>query len=438
MPLSRRSFMGRSGAAMIAGSMASSSVWGANERISVGVIGCGGRGTGSHVNQFCDRDYVDLVALCDAKQDAATGSANMMETKKKKRPKTYTDMRELLDDKSIDAVSIATPNHWHTLAAIWSMQAGKDVYLEKPCSHNVWEGRQLANAAKKYERIIQHGTQIRSSKAVQEGIQKLKDGVIGEVYMARGLCYKTRRAVDKVPNEAPPADLDWNLWQGPAQEREYNKTIVPYNWHWYWAYGNSDMGNQGVHQMDIARWGLGVDHPSKISAMGGRFLFDDAKETPNVITTAFHYPDAGTMGRMLVFETRPFRSPEINHEAGVNVGVIFYGANGYMVIPSYSKYQTFLGEKGEPGPTNEDSDPETAHFDNFLECVKTRKAEAIAAPIVEGHISSSLCHLGLISTKLGRSLDFDPVKEQVIGDEEANAMLTRNYRAPFTVPAIEA
>ena len=428
--------MGRSGAAMIAGTMASSTVWGANERVSMAVIGFNSRG-GEHIKEWCGHTESEIVALCDVKKSVLDGGAKSVGEKSGKTPKTYTDLRELFEDKSVDAVSIATPNHWHTLAAIWAMQAGKDVYVEKPCSHNVWEGRQLVNAAKKYGRIVQHGTQIRSSLGIQEGIQKLKDGVIGEVYMARGLCYKNRQAVKKNPDEAPPADLDWNIWQGPAPERAFNKSIVPYNWHWFWNYGNSDMGNQGVHQMDIARWGLGVELPTKVSAMGGRFLYDDAKETPNVITTSFHFPNAGPMGKMLVFDTRPFQTPRMNNEAGAGIGTIFYGSEGYMVVPSYHKYATFLGDKAEPGPSR-DEGSESAHFGNFLDCVKSRKSENLAAPVLEAHYSAALCHLGLLSARLGRSLDFDPAKEQIIGDDEANAMLTRKYREPFVVPAIEA
>lgn len=429
--------MGRSGAAMIAGTMASSSVWGANERVSMAVIGFRSRGE-EHIQRWCSSSQSELVALCDVKKSVLDGGAKMLNEKLGKKPKTFTDMRELFEDKTVDAVSIATPNHWHSLAAVWAIQAGKDVYVEKPCSHNVWEGRQLVNAAKKYGRIVQHGTQIRSSEGVREGIQKIKEGVIGEVYMARGLCYKSRPSLGpKLPNETPPADLDWNLWQGPAPERGFNRNIVPYNWHWFWNYGNSDMGNQGVHQMDIARWALDVQLPSKVSGMGGKFLYDDDKETPNVITTSFMYPDAGPMGKMLVFETRPFRTPQINDEAGASIGVLVYGSEGYMVIPSYSGYKTFLGEKGEPGPSR-DAGEGDAHFENFLDAVKTRNAASLNASIEEGHYSSALCHLGLLSARLGRSLDFDPVKEQVIGDEEANKMLTRDYRQPFVVPAIEA
>ncbi|MDZ4858813.1 MAG: Gfo/Idh/MocA family oxidoreductase [Candidatus Hydrogenedentes bacterium] len=431
MPVSRRQFMGRSGAAMIAGTMASSSVWGANERVSMAVIGFGGRG-GEHIDNWCSHPNSELVALCDVDQKILDQGVADVSKKTNAKVKGFKDMRELFDDKSIDGVSIATPNHWHTLSAIWAMEAGKDVYVEKPCSHNVWEGRQLVNAAKKYNKIIQHGTQIRSSESIREAMQKLQEGIIGEVYMARGLCYKRRASIDKKPRGAAPENLDWSMWQGPAQEREYSPNVVPYNWHWTYDFGNSDLGNQGVHQMDIARWALNVKMPSKVTGMGGKYLWDDDKETPNFITTSFHYPDAGEMGKQLVFEVRPWIS---NDEGGANIGVLIYGKEGYMVIPSYSKYETFLGEKKEPGPSG---DKGGDHWANFLEAVTTRDASILNAPIEDGHYSSALCHLGLLSSRLGRSFDFDPATEQIIGDDEANGMLTRKYREPFVVPAIEA
>ncbi|GMU93462.1 MAG: dehydrogenase [Candidatus Hydrogenedentota bacterium] len=435
MPVSRRQFMGTTGAAIIAGTVGTTRVFGANERVSMAVIGFGGRG-GEHIDQWCEHSAdAELTALCDVDKRILDRGAASMKNKFNRTVKTFTDMRELFDDASIDGVSIATPNHWHTLSAIWAMEAGKDVYVEKPCSHNVWEGRQLVNAAKKYGRICQHGTQIRSSKGIIEAMQKLKDGVIGEVYMARGLCYKARPSIGKKPEGPAPDYLDWDLWQGPAQARSYSPNIVPYNWHWFWQYGNSDLGNQGVHQMDIARWGLGVDLPAKVSSMGGKFLYDDDKETPNQIVSSFYYPEAGPMGRMIVFEVRPFRPPQTNDEAGAAVGNLFYGSDGWMVIDSYSRYKTFLGPKGEPGPSRDEGGD---HFGNFLEAVKTRDESKLAAPIIEGHYSSALCHLGLVSARLGRSFDFDPANERAVNDDEVNALLTRDYREPFVVKPIEA
>jgi len=434
MPISRRQFLGSSAAAVIvAGTMARGKVFGANEKLGMAVIGFHGRGK-SHMESWMDNPGSEVVALCDVDASVLSGGVAIVKGKAGKEPKTYSDMRKLFEDKSVDAVSIATQNHWHTLAAIWAMQAGKDVYVEKPCSHNVWEGRQLVNTARKFNRVCQHGTQIRSSVALIEAVQKLREGVIGEVYMARGLCYKTRDTIGHKEDCPVPEGVDYDLWLGPAPVRPFNPNRFHYNWHYHWDYGNGDLGNQGVHQMDVARWGLGVGLPSKVSAMGGMYLFDDDKQVPNVVTTAFHYPDAGKKGRMLVFEVRPWRT---NDEAGVKIGDIFYGSEGYMVVPSYDSYKTFLGPKGESGPSRDEGGD---HFGNFLEAAKARDPKKLNAEIEEGHLSSALCHLGLISARLDRSFAFDPKTEQVVGDEEANKLLKGpfEYRAPFTVPEVTA
>ena len=436
MPLSRRQFLGSSAAAvLVAGTMAKGKVFGANERIRMAVIGLNGRG-GNHMKGWLDHPEAELAALCDI--DASVMQKKGLDFLKEKYPdlkppKTYNDMRKLFEDKDIDAVSIATPNHWHTLAAIWAMQAGKDVYVEKPCSHNVWEGRQLVNAARKYKRICQHGTQIRSSAGIIEAMQKLREGVIGEVYMARGLCYKSRDTIGHKEDCPVPEGVDYNQWLGPAPVRPFNPNRFHYNWHYHWDYGNGDLGNQGVHQMDVARWGLGVGLPSKVSGMGGMFIFDDDKQVPNLTTTAFHYPDAGKKGRMLVFEVRPWYT---NDEKECRIGNLFYGSEGYMAIDSYNRYKTFLGKDGTPGPTRDEGGD---HYGNFLAAVKARDPKMLNAEIEEGHLSSSLCHMGLIAVKLGRSFDFDAKKEQIVNDPEANKLLKGPYpfRAPFTVPEVK-
>ncbi|MBI4557820.1 MAG: Gfo/Idh/MocA family oxidoreductase [Candidatus Hydrogenedentes bacterium] len=431
MSFTRRQFLGSSAAAVIvAGTMAKGKVFGANEKIGMGVIGFRGRG-GSHIGAWTSNPRTELVALCDVDKSVLDKGVATVSTKTKKKPKGYVDLRKLLDNKSVDAVSIATPNHWHSLAAVWACEAGKDVYVEKPCSHNVWEGRQLVNAARKYGRIVQHGTQIRSSVGMQEAMQKLRDGVIGEVYMARGLCYKSRDSIGKKADCPVPKGVDYNLWLGPAPEHAFNPNRFHYNWHYCYDYGNGDMGNQGVHQMDIARWGLGVALPKKVTAMAGMYIFDDDKEVPNVSTAMFSYPDAGKKGRMLVFETRPWYT---NDEDGAKIGVLFYGSEGYMVIDSYSAYRTFLGEKKEPGPSN---DKGGDHYGNFLDAIQARDPKILNAEVLEGHYSAALCHLGLLSFRIGRSFDFDPEKEQILNDAEADAYLTRKYRVPFVVPKID-
>jgi predicted dehydrogenase len=303
------------------------------------------------------------------------------------------------------------------------------VYVEKPGSHNVFEGRAMVEAAKRYQRMVQHGVQLRSSSAVREGVEHLRKGTIGDVYMARGLCYRNRASIGKAKPEKPPASFDWNLWQGPAQEREYSKRYVHYNWHWHWDYGNGDVGNQGVHQTDMCLWGLGVGLPTEITAMGGKFLFDDDKETPEVLTSAYHYPE---LNKMIEFEVRPWAT---NKENGVGVGNIFYGSKGFMTVNGYNSYEITLydGKKEAPGPKRKDSDPLTAHFANWLEACRTRKSETLHGPVESAHTSSALAHLGNIAFRVGRRLQFDPQGERFVNASDADALLTRNYRAPFVV-----
>lgn len=417
------------GAALGLGVMgASTAAWaGANDRVRVAVIGLNGRGK-DHLRGIMNQKNVEVVALCDSDTRLFDSRVKEFFTDKgKKAPKVEQDIRRLLDDDSIDAVTVATPNHWHSLAGIWACEAGKDAYVEKPCSHNVFEGRKLVEAARKHDRIVQHGTQIRSSVAIQEAMQKLREGVIGEVYMARGLCYRWRGSIGTKPDAQVPEGVDYDLWQGPAQERAYSENRHHYNWHYHWAYGNGDIGNQGVHQMDICRWGLDVTLPSRVTSTSGMFIFDDDKEVPNVILTGYEFPDAGERGRMMVFDTRPWIT---NDEKNAKVGVIFYGSEGYMVIDSYSHYKTYLGRNEEPGPErNKGGD----HYANFIEAVRAHDRSILNAEIEEGHYSAALCHLGLISAKLGRAIEVDPESESIVGDRKANKMMSRDYRAPYVV-----
>lgn len=398
-----------------------------NGTVRVGVIGFNGRGR-DHINGFTKLANVEVAALCDVDEAVLNRGVTQL-TKDGKKPKAYTDMRRLFEDKDIDVVSIATPNHWHSLAAIWAIQAGKDVYVEKPCSHNVWEGRQLVNAARKYNRIVQHGTQSRSTLAMAEAMQKLGEGVIGKVYMARALCYKWRPTIGRKPAEAPPAGLHYDLWLGPGPKRPYSKNLVHYNWHWNWDFGNGDIGNQGVHQMDIARWGLNVGLPRRIQSMGDHFLFDDDQQTPNTQIATFYYPEEK---KMLVFEVRGLIT---NAEEEVSVGNIFYGSDGIMVIGSnYNGYKVLLGRKLEPGPKGTGGGD---NYLNFIEAVRSRKRETLNAEIEEGHLSSALCHLANVAYRTRRALEFDPKAEKFIGDDDTDALLTRNYSKGFEVPKIK-
>ncbi len=402
-----------------------------NDVIRVGCVGIRGKGS-HHMAGLESVEGAEVVALCDIDDSVLGPKADAWESRTGGRKvKRFADYRKLVEDPEIDVVSIATCNHTHTLIAIAAMEAGKDVYVEKPCSHNLWEGRQLVAAARKYSRMCQHGTQGRSSPAIREGIQKVREGVIGDVYMARGLCFKWRPSIGHTPDEPVPAGVNYDLWLGPAPVRPFNRNRFHYNWHWHWDYGNGDMGNQGVHEMDMARWGLGVGLPKRVHAGGGHFMFDDDQETPNTLVTIYEYPDEN---KMLVFETRHWITNQegFDSRASNAVGVTFYGSEGYMQV-EYFGYKTFLGKNREAGPTATGAPNE---YERFIAGVRSRRHEDLGVEIEDGHLSSGLCHLGNIAYRLKRTVNFDPQTETFGSDQEANAMLTRDYRKPYVVPKI--
>ena len=401
-----------------------SSVFGANDKVRVAVLGINGRGK-NHIAGFQPLKDVEVACLCDPDDVILQERAKDFEEKYGRKVKTENDLRKVFDDKSIDAVSIAMPNHWHSLATIWACQAGKDVYVEKPGSHNIFEGRKMVEAAKKYDRIVQHGVQLRSSLAIQEAIKHLRDGLIGNVYMARGLVFRWRADIGKQGTEPVPKGLDYDLWTGPAEMKPFSRDYVHYNWHWHWNYGNGDVGNQGIHETDLCMWGLDVGLPEQVTAMGGKFLWDDSKETPEVLSSTYLYPKEK---KIIEFEVRPWMT---NEEDGASVGNIFYGDKGYMVIKGYDKYEVFLGKDRTPGPTREAGGD---HYKNFIDAVRAHDKSILNGPVETAHLSSGLAHLGNIAYRTGRVINFDPKTEQIVGDEEANAMLTRNYRAPYVVP----
>ncbi|QDT95609.1 Gfo/Idh/MocA family protein [Gimesia aquarii] len=426
--VTRRSFLQTSAGAVAATSLLNNTARAdINGKIRVAVLGVNGRGR-THIKAVGNIEGADVVLLCDPDKQVLEKRAAEFEKKYGRKVETETDMRKVFDRDDIDVVTVATPNHWHSLATIWACQAGKDVYVEKPGSHNLFEGRKMMEAADKYKRIVQHGVQLRSQPAIQEAVEHLRKGTIGKVYMARGLVFRWRPSIGKKPVEKVPSYLDWNLWQGPAQETDFSRRLVHYNWHWTWDYGNGDVGNQGVHETDMCLWGLDVKLPSQINAMGGKFLWDDDKETPELLTTNYFYPEEN---RMIQFEVRPWNT---NTEDGATVGNIFYGSEGYMVVKGYKSYETYLGRKREPGPKKSGADPVEAHFTNFLDAVRSRKAETLNGPVETAHTSSGLAHLGNIAFRLGRQLNFDPKTEQFVDDPEADKYLTRQYRKPFVVP----
>jgi len=436
--LSRRNFLNASAAAMFAaGTAASARSYAANDKVGICVIGVNGRG-GSHLDGFTDAPDSQVVAICDPDQRVLDRRSKQIKDKTGIEPKQFKDMREAFADDDIDAVSIATPNHWHTLATVWACQAGKDVYVEKPATHNVFEGKQLIAAAKKYNRIVQHGTQRRSDGRWIRDIGILHSGdVIGPVYMARGLGYKSGNRGelrDRGASEVPEY-LDWRLWQGPASEQDYNPVYHPYNWHWFWHYGNGEIGNQGIHQLDVGAWGMNRGLPVKVYSTGGRYTYDDMGETPNTNVATFTYED----GTMFVFEVRNRwtndeggRMIDGKYRRGVDVGNLFYADGGY-----YVEGQGFFDERNEPIEVDYSKYPmpETkGPWQNFINAVKSRKQEDIYGNVEDAHVSSALAHLANTSYRLGRSLEFDPKSERYVNDDEANAMLTRQYAPGFEVP----
>jgi predicted dehydrogenase len=428
--LSRRGFLAvGAGAAALAGiSRSLGQGRSPNDTIRVAVLGVNGRGR-EHISVLAKQAGVQIAVLCDPDQQVLEARAAELEKQHGQRAALENDLRKVLDRKDVDAVTVATPNHWHSLATIWACQAGKDVYVEKPGSHNVYEGRKMVEAAHKHGRIVQHGVQLRSSLAIQEAVEHLRRGTIGQVYMARGCVYRWRPSIGNQPDEAqPPTHLDWNLWQGPAQERAFSRRLVHYNWHWHWDYGNGDVGNQGIHETDLCQWGLDVQLPSKIVAMGGKFLWDDDKETPEVLTTCYYYP---ALNRMIQFEVRHWCT---NSEDGVTVGNIFYGSEGVLLVKGYGSYEIYLGRNREPGPKRSEGGELDRHFANFFDAMRSNDKSKLNGPVETAHYSSALAHLGNIAYRLDRSLEFDPQTERFVGDEEADGLLAREYRAPFAVP----
>jgi predicted dehydrogenase len=464
--VNRRDFLKSSaGAGMTAAAMsgitfitAPERVFGANERVRVAVCGVRGRG-GNHIDAYGKLPNAEVAAICDPDENVIADRLAKMAKAGISKPAVHIDMRECLNDKNIDAISIASPNHWHSLQAIWALQAGKDVYCEKPCSHNWWEGKQLVDASKKYNKqVIVHGSQSRSSAALIEAMQKMREGVIGDVYMARGLCFKWRDTIGRATEEAVPKGVNYDLWTGPAPMKAFTKNRFHYNWHWIWDTGNGDIGNQGIHEMDKARWGLGVDYPVKVSAIGGHFMFDDDQETPNTMTASFEFRDAKGQKKMMVFEVRHWIG---NHEADIGtpgfndeepfvgaqpasakaaprrrrvpdtIGNIYYGSKGYLSVSVYNAYKTWLGPEQEPGPSRKAGGD---NFANFIDVVRSRNKENINAPIEEGHKSCTLVHLANVSYRLGRTIHFDPATQQVKGDSEAQKMLNGTYRKGYEVP----
>ena len=436
-----------------------SSIIGSNERINHAIIGIRNQGR-VHINSWCElykSHNVRLKTLCDTDELLFPSRLKIISDKTGDNPMTEWDMRKVFDDKEIDSVSIVTPNHWHALATIWACQAGKHVYVEKPASHNIWEGRKMIDAARKYNLRVQVGLNNRSYSNVQEAIKFIHDGGIGEVYMARALCYKGRDSYGWANDSEPPATFHYDRWLGPASWRPYNEKRSHYNWHWFWNTGGGDTANTGPHQLDIARWGLNKnEHPSIVYSRGGIYGFNKDKqspedrtpgkmvygevetyghdrsmqETPNTQTAVFEYQD----GTMLEFETR---GRYTNHEGstGQEVGNLFYGSNGWLEIFG-NNWNAFRGREKTPFASSSPIDRRQTvdHHMNFVDAVRSGSNDSLNCDIREGFYSSSLPLLANISYRLKRELSFMGDYEKFLNDPEADTMLTRRYREPYVVP----
>jgi predicted dehydrogenase len=449
----------------------------ANDTIRLGIIGVRGKGA-HHIEIFQKLSGAKIVALCDADSEVLQREQDKL-AKNQIKTDGYRDMRRLLDRKDIDAVVTATPNHWHSLVTVWACQAGKDVYVEKPVSHNVWEGRKAVEAARKYKRIVQTGTQSRTDPALHEAFHYLRAGNLGTIRLARGFCYKRRESIGRVAGpQSVPASVDYNLWSGPAPMVPLMRKNLHYDWHWVWPTGNGDIGNQGVHEIDMCRWAIGQQGlPERILSLGGRFGYVDDAETPNTQLTYYDYQPVP-----ILFEVRGLpqaagdEGEAMDSYKGVRIGVVIECENGYFAGGAGGgwafdkegrKLKQFVGTGGKD------------HQENFLKAVRSRKVSDLSADILEGHRSSALCHLGNISVQLGQrlsrekiqstlrsnqpmeeafgrfqshlqangvdlslnhvalgpSLSFDPTEEKFRGEwsEYSNLLLRRDYREPFAI-----
>jgi len=410
------------------------------EVINVAVAGIHDRGgfyggTG-HTANFTKIKNSRVVAVCDVDENLFPKAMSDIESLGGQKPKTVVDFRKLLDDKEIDVISIAAPDYWHALMTIWACQAGKDVYCEKPLSYNLAEGRKMVQAARKYNRIVQTGTQHRANRLSQKGIQLLMDGVIGDIYMGRGTVYRHRPSIGRVANSPVPAGVNWDMFRGPAPVIPFNINHFHYNWHWYWDTATGEFGNNGVHAMDRIRMAMKIKmHPARISCAGGFYGWDSDQEVPNLQAATFEYDN----GKILELEVRSLYTPEEG-------GLTFFGTQGYAVLGN--SFQTFMGPQKEPGLnlTTKDLEADTVrdeyeasridyHFVNFLDCVRSRKWQDLLADVSEGHLSTSMMHLGNIAYRTGRKLTFDGQSERFVNDDEANSHLTRKeYRKPYLLP----
>jgi len=419
----RRTFL-KQNLALGTGALLTANAKAAANVIKVGFIGPGGMGT-NHLKLLVQRKDVSIDYICEPDAARLANAIKLVQDAKGKEPKGVKDMRQVLDDKSIDAVWIATPDHWHGPATILACDAGKHVYVEKPCSHNIREGKLMIEAARRNKKIVQVGTQSRSTAHVQEAMKKISEGAIGEVLVSKAWNSQLRRDTGKQKASNPPDNLDYDLWIGPAPLRPFQSNLLPGIWRWWFDFGTGDAGNDGVHEIDIARWGLGVNtHPSTIAALGGKSFFNDDQQFPDTMYCAFEYPSAskGGKAKQLIYEHRIW-SPYI--QEGFENGNAFYGTKGMIILGKSAGWQLF-GPKNKLIESGKGSPDVAAHHQNFIDCIHSGKLPN--GDIAEGHLSASLAHLANIACRLNKSFSFDPVMEKVTDLPQADKLVRRTYR----------
>ena len=394
----------------------------ASDRVRIGVIGCGNQG-GNHIKSLSSLKDAEVAYVSDIDGDrlarAVSDSGGAQGT---------ADFRRILDDRSIDAVTIATPDHWHVPAALLALEAGKHVYVEKPCCHNVREGQLLRAAAQKSGKVVAHGTQARSSPSIRQAMALLREGVIGDVLQTRCWNWQLRKDIGRLKPSAPPSGVDYDTWVGPAEWMPFQANRFHYDWHWWYNFGCGDLGNDGIHEFDYALWGLGVQtHPTLVSAAGGKYFFDDDQQFPDTQQVTLEYPGDGTAGnpRMFIYEMRLWST---TYPYNVDSGAEFFGTKGKMFISKRGKFEV-RGERNRPLEVTLDGIPKSEvpeNQQNWIDCIKSG---GVPNANVEIAVRTAIaCHLGNIATRLQRTIHFDPATEKIVGDEEAAGLLTRSYR----------
>lgn len=413
-------------------------VLGANDRIRIAVSGIRGRGR-DLAKFFAERRDVELAYLCDVDSRLFDSRSKEIADITGKNPKCVQDFRRVLDDKELDAVIIATPDHWHALQTIWSCQAGKDVYLEKPVSHNIWEGRMMIEAARKYNRVVQIGTQSRSGTYCHKALETIRSGGLGDIHFVRVLNSKPRGTIGHRPVAEIPEGVDYEMWLGPAPLRPFTENHFHYSWHWFWDYSGGDIINDGIHQIDLARWLSGVKIPNSVYSTGGIHFFQDEQETPDTHVVNWDFPSLTMVFEQTLWTPYMKKTPiEMRDKddlpdwpfSGTRIEI--YGTRQKMFLSRHGGGWQIFDENGKPSHTEPGRFTNREHIDNFIQCIKSR--EKPLADIDEGHLSTLLAHYGNIAYRCGRKLSIDPVSQGFLNDPEANRLVKREYRKPWVVP----